>query len=135
MKTPRQAQREATQLYRLCVVDGSLDERRARLVVQRSLDGANTGALAVLTRFQRLVQRDCARHRAEVASAAPLHADVRAAIEAGLARLYGRDMVTSFVADPSLIGGVRVKAGSDVYDDSIKGHLAALEERFGTDAR
>jgi F0F1-type ATP synthase, delta subunit (mitochondrial oligomycin sensitivity protein) len=29
-----------------------------------------------------------------------------------------------------LIAGVRIKVGSDVYDGSVKGNLAALESRF-----
>jgi F-type H+-transporting ATPase subunit delta len=130
MKTPKQAQREARQLYRLCLVNGSLDEVRVRLVVERVIERARVGGLAVLTRFRRLVASDRARHRAEVASAVALPPELRADIEADLARLYGHHIDTSFIEDPGLIGGVRVTAGSDVYDGSIKGRLAALAERF-----
>ena len=35
MKTTRQAKREAKRLFRLCLVNGALDEDRAREVVQR----------------------------------------------------------------------------------------------------
>ena len=70
---------------------------------------------------------DATRHRAEVDSAVPLPADVRAGIEAALARLYGPGVATTFADDPALIGGVRIKVGSDVYDGSVKGSLAALE--------
>lgn len=131
MKTPRQAQREARQLFRLCLVDGTLDENRARFVVERVLAAGRAGSLTVASRFQRLVKRDRGRHTAEVASALPLPAQVRAEIEATLARQYGAGLITSFVEDPSLIGGVRLRAGSDVYDGSVKGGLAALETKFG----
>ncbi len=43
MKTAKQAQREARQLFRLCLVNGSLDESRARRVVQRLVDAAGPG--------------------------------------------------------------------------------------------
>jgi F-type H+-transporting ATPase subunit delta len=131
MKTARQAQREARQLFRLCLVDGSLDEARARLVVQQVLAAGRAGGLAVLTRFQRLVKRDRERHSAEVASAVPLPSHIRAEVEASLARFYGTGLMTSFVEDPTLLGGVRLRAGSDVYDGSVKGGLAALAGRFG----
>jgi F-type H+-transporting ATPase subunit delta len=131
MKTARQARREARQLFRLCLVDGSLDEPRARLVVERILAGAHSGGLAVASHFQRLVRQDRARHQAEIASAVPLPAHIRAEIEASLSRQYGADLITSFVEDPSLIGGVRLTAGSDVYDGTVKGGLAALEKKFG----
>jgi F-type H+-transporting ATPase subunit delta len=130
MKTARQAQREARQLFRLCLVNGSLDEARARRVVQRMLDRARPGGLSVLSRFGRLVRLDRLEHNAEVESAEPLPADLRASIHASLTRLYGQGMTTSFAEDPTLIAGMRIKVGSDVYDGSVKGGLAALESRF-----
>ena len=60
------------------------------------------------------------------------HHDIveRAQIEADLARIYGRGIDTSYVDAPRLLGGVRITVGSDVYDGSIHGRLAALEEQF-----
>ena len=88
------------------------------------------GAWAVATQFERLLKRDNAQHSARVASAAPLSPAVRAEIEANLERMYGEGIVISFVEDPGLIGGVRITAGSDVYDGSVRGGLAAIEGRF-----
>ena len=48
----------------------------------------------------------------------------------GLDRLHGRPIATEFVVDPSLIGGLRVQIGCDVYDGSVRGGLAALESGF-----
>lgn len=36
----------------------------------------------------------------------------------------------AFAAVPALIGGVRITVGSDVYDSSVRGRLAGLEDRF-----
>ncbi len=130
MKTAKQAQRDARQLFRLCLADGSLDEGRARLVVQQLVDAARPGTFPVLSRFHRLVRLDRANHRADVMSAVPLPPDIRALLEAGVARLYGPGIVTSFTEDPALLGGVRLTVGSDVYDGTIKAGLAALEARF-----
>jgi F-type H+-transporting ATPase subunit delta len=130
MKTKRQAQREARRLFRFCLVSGSLDEGRVRSVVQRMIDAGRPGSLAVLSLFQRLVRLDRAAHGARVESATPLPSEVRASIEADLARIYGRSIDTSYIANPMLLGGVRITVGSDVYDGSIHGRLAALEARF-----
>ena len=130
MKSKRQTERQAKRLFRLCMVDGSLDEERVRRVVQRVAGAGGPGSLAVLTRFQRLVRLDRMAHTATVESATPLPDDVRASIESGLARVYGRGMTTSFTDNPALLGGVRVTVGSDVYDGSIQGRLAALAARF-----
>ena len=130
MKTKRQAQREARRLFRLCLVKGSLDEGLVRAVVQHVIDAERPGGLSLLTRFQRLVRLDRAAHGATVESVTPLPPDVRASIEAGLARIYGRGIDTRYTANPTLLGGVRITVGSDVYDGSVHGRLAALEERF-----
>jgi len=130
MRRVRQIKRDAKQLWRLSLVNGSLDENRARLVVERVIESRHTGKSAILSQFLRLVRLDRARHAAQVASAAPLDADTRAAVEEGLARRYGRAIATTFVVDPTLLAGMRLKVGSDVYDGSIKGGLAALEARF-----
>ena len=130
MRTTRRARREARRLYRACVVDGLLDEGRARQVAERVAGARRRGSLPILSHFQRLVSLDSVRHRAVVESATPLAPDLRASIESGVARVYGLGVSTSFAENPALIGGMRVKVGSDVYDGSVRTALLALEERF-----
>jgi F-type H+-transporting ATPase subunit delta len=130
MRVNRRARREGRRLYRACLVDGLLDEGRARQVAERVAKSGRRGSLAVLAHFRRLVALDQARHTAVVESATPLPADLRASVEAGLRRAYGKGFVTSFQEDPALIAGMRVKVGSDVYDGSVRTALQALEERF-----
>ncbi len=130
MRTTRRARREAKRLYRACVVGGLLDEARARQVVDRVAGARRRGSLAFLSHFQRLVQLDRARHEAVVQSATPLPPDLRKSVESGVARVYGPGVSTSFADNPALIGGMRVKVGSDVYDGSVRAALLALEERF-----
>jgi F-type H+-transporting ATPase subunit delta len=130
MKTTRQIKREAKRLFRLCLVNGMLDEGRTRRVVQRVIDDKRRGGLALLSHFHRLVKLECARHTAEVESAMPLPADLRERIQAGLARTYGPGISASFAHNPGLIGGMRIKVGSDVYDGSVRARLAALQKDF-----
>jgi F-type H+-transporting ATPase subunit delta len=130
MKTKRQALHEARRLFRLCLVEGSLDESLVRAVVQQVIDAGRPGSLDLLTRFHRLVRLDRAAHGATVESVAPLPPEVRASIEEDLARIYGGGVDTTYTANPTLLGGVRITVGSDVYDGSIHGRLAALEEQF-----
>jgi F-type H+-transporting ATPase subunit delta len=130
MKTSKQAAREAKQLFRLCVSNGLLDEGRVRQVVERVIRSQYRGYLAVLSYFRRLVKLDQERHTAEVESATPLPADLRASVQAGLERLYGPGIEIQFAIRPLLIGGIRVRVGSDVYDGSVQSELAALERSF-----
>lgn len=130
MKTPKQARRDAKQLFRSCCVDGLLDEGRARQVVGRVLAEKPRGYLAVLSHFQRLVKLDVERRTATVESAVPLAAELRDRLEANLGRLGGRGLGISFKENPALIGGLRVQVGCDVYDGSIQTRLARLGESF-----
>ena len=130
MKTTKRARREARRLYRACVVNGLLDENRARQVVARVARARRRGRLAILSHFQRLVRLDLTRHRAVVESAIPLRLELRASVAASLTRAYGPGVSAAFTEDPALIGGVRVRVGSDVYDGSVRGALLRLEQSF-----
>ena len=130
MKTPKQTKREATRLFRLCLVNGLLDEDRVRQVVERTIEGNRRGYLVLLSQFHRLVKLDCARRTAEVASAVPLPVDLQASVQADLQSAYGPAISILFAHRPELIGGMRIKVGSDVYDGSVQGGLAALERSF-----
>jgi F-type H+-transporting ATPase subunit delta len=130
MRTTKRSRRDARRLYRACLREGLLDEGRALEVVELVAGAHRHGSLAILSHFQRLVRLDRARHRALVESAIPLPDDLRMNVEAGIARTYGPGVSTSFADNPALIGGMRVKVGSDVYDGSVLAALHALEERF-----
>jgi len=130
MKATRQLRHEAKQLLRLCLVKGLLDEGRVRQVVQRVLEAERRGGLTLLSHFQRLVKLERSRHTAEVESATPLPADLQAGVLSNLERVYGPGVSTSFALNPALIGGMRIKVGSDVYDGSVRAGLAALEKSF-----
>jgi len=130
MKANKQARREAKQLFRLCLVNGLLEEKRARQVVQQIIAAKSRGYLGTLSYFRRLVELDSARHTANVESALALPADFQAGVQTGLARAYGPGLTTSFAENPALIGGMRIRVGSDVYDGSVQARLAALEQGF-----
>ena len=55
---------------------------------------------------------------------------MRKEVQADLARTYGSGIETVFAVDPALIGGMRIKVGSDVYDASVRAKLASLEARL-----
>jgi F-type H+-transporting ATPase subunit delta len=130
MKTIKQVKSDARHLYRLCLVDGSLDETRARKIVSRILESRRRGFLALVWHFQQLVKLDRSRNSATVESATALPADLQARVRSGLERAYGRGVSISFSETPGLIAGMRIKVGSDVYDGSVKARLAALGAEF-----
>ena len=127
MRVTRKARRTARQLLRLSMVNGQLDAARVRVVAERIAQSRGRGSLAVLAAFQRMVRLDREAHRAIVESAAPLPEDVRNSLQSDLARLYGAGLETSFAENPALIGGVRIRVGSDVLDGSVRARLDAID--------
>jgi len=130
MKTTKQIKRDARQLFRLCLVNGLLDEGRIRQVVARVIEAKRRGYLALLSEFERLMRLDRMEHTAEVATATPLPSDLRANVQARLEAAYGPGTEIKFVQKPELIGGMRIKVGSDVYDGSVQLELALLNNSF-----
>jgi len=130
MKISKQARREAKQLLRSCLVNGLLDENRARQWVQRVLEAKPRGYVAILAHFQRLLKLDIERRSATIESASVLPTEVRDLVQANLSRVYGPGLNITFSQNPGLIGGMRIKVGSDVYDGSVQARLAALQESF-----
>ena len=131
MKTTKQSVREATQLYRMCLLEGRVQEDRVRLVVQKVLQSRRRGYLTMLRHFLRLLKLEYERHAAKIESAMPLPADLRSRVQLGLENMYGPGLTALFTQNPVLIGGMRIKVGSDVYDNSVRSALAALAKSFG----
>ena len=130
MKTIKQVRRQAKQLFRLCQIDGAMDEGRVRQVVHSVLLSKRRGYLALASQFERLVRLERLRHSAKVESAVPLPPDLQANVQANLVRVYGPGLITSFAETPALIGGMCIRVASDVYDGSVKAGLTALEKGF-----
>lgn len=129
MKISKQAMSEARQLFRSCFVNGRLDEGRVRQAVALIAGKKPRGYVEILTRLHRLVKLELEQHAARVESAVALPADVQAQVAQKLKGIYG-ELELSFAQNPSLIGGLRIQVGSDLYDGSVKMRLEELQQSF-----
>ncbi|MFZ0827051.1 MAG: F0F1 ATP synthase subunit delta [Verrucomicrobiia bacterium] len=130
MKISKSAQRTARQLFRSCQVDGWLDAGRVRQAFALVLAEKPHRYFEILSRLHRLVKLDVERHTARVESAAPLPADLQTDVSDRIKKKYGAGVDISFSENPSLLGGLRIKIGSDLYDGSIRTRLEHLEQSF-----
>ena len=130
MKITKQQKREAKQLYRVCLVNGLLDESRVRQVVQAVIATGERDSQPILAHFLRLVKLDYAEHTASIESAIPLSVDLRTIVLSELTQRYGSGLTTAFVENPELIGGMRIQVGCDVYDGSVRARLKELAKSF-----
>ena len=130
MKITKQSRRDAKQLFRSTLVNGQMDETRVRSVVQKVLEQKPRGYMAILGHFTRLVKLEQDRRAAKVESAVALTPEQQSGVSANLQKMYVNGLNLSFHVNPALVGGLRVKVGSDVFDGSVAARLQELEESF-----
>jgi len=128
MKISKQTRRDAKDLFRAAQSNGVLDESKARQVVDEVLTTKPRSYVALLTHFQRLVKLDIDRRSVLVESVTALDEAQQSNVKAALTRRYGAGLNFAFRQNPALIGGMRIRVGSDVYDGSIQTRLAQLQE-------
>jgi len=130
MKISRQAQREAKQLFHACKAEGNLSDDKVRETMKLLTEKKPRDYVAVLSHLNRLVKLDVQRRTAHVQSAVALNDSQQNQLKENLAKLFGKNLIYSFTENADLLGGMRVKVGSDVYDGSVRTRLAKLEESF-----
>ena len=129
--TAKQVMRNAKKLFRLCLVNGRLNENRARQVVYKIVAERRRGSLRVLRQFGRLLKVELQQHSASVECAFPSTPDIEFSVRRRIESLYGPGIAMVFAHNPHLIGGMRIQVGSDLYDGSILNRLTALAKSFG----
>jgi F-type H+-transporting ATPase subunit delta len=130
MKISRESRRLARELFRLSLVNGRLDASRVSAISDRLLAEKPRDYLQVLKEFSRLVRLELDRRHAIIESASPLDETSAINIANTLKQRFGGDVTTEFRASPGLLGGLRIKLGSDVWDGSISSRLAALSQQL-----
>ncbi len=126
MKSPREARKTARSLFRGCMADGKLDASRVRAVTDALAAEKPRGYLAILQMFARLVRLEMGRRHSVIESAVPLTGKEMEDLRAEITRTHGDDITFETAIRPDLIGGLRVRVGSDVWDGSVRARIAAL---------
>jgi F-type H+-transporting ATPase subunit delta len=73
--------------------------------------------------------------KAEIVSAVELSEQDQARLRSKLIAEYGEGLVFSFRVDPSLLGGLRVRVGDHLIDNSVASRLATLRESLSSVVR
>ena len=130
MKSSKLARREAKGLFRASMVNGVMDENRVREAFRLVIAQKPRGYAGILSHLERLVKLEVVRRSAHVESPVELDAEMKAKLQASLTKTYGPGLTMTFGSNPALLGGLRIKVGSDVYDGSVLARLNALQESF-----
>ena len=97
---------------------------------------ANNGQLnalpAVAAAYEKATQRGGQALEAHITSAETLSDAKQAAVIADLRGKYGEGLTVSFDVDASLIGGLIVRVGDQVLDNSLRTRLSAVQRSMMT---
>ncbi|MEY3774691.1 MAG: hypothetical protein RLZZ129_1471 [Verrucomicrobiota bacterium] len=122
----KKAQSLARQLFKLSLVNGLVSAEQVAGVLAYVEKHRPANPLLVLKVYERLIARELAKSRAVVEHAGPVADSILASIAGALSQKYKRVVTPQARQDASLIAGLRVRVGDDVYESSIAGQLAEL---------
>jgi F-type H+-transporting ATPase subunit delta len=126
MAANKQTQQLARQLFKLSIVNGQISAERVTGVLGYLEKIQPAHPLAVLKAYHRLVATELAKSQAVVEHAGAVSDSLLQTIAASMTKKYGRPVTVSAHANPSLLAGLRVRVGDDVYESSVSGQLGAL---------
>ncbi|HJT79734.1 MAG TPA: F0F1 ATP synthase subunit delta [Chthoniobacterales bacterium] len=127
MKINREIRRISREMLRASFTDKQLDQGKVAALVQSLVEKKPRHYIPILENYQRLIRLEMEKRHAKIESAGELSPEVRSQITASLQRKYGSDLSTEFAVTPELLGGLRIRVGSDVWDGSVRNRLLRLE--------
>jgi F-type H+-transporting ATPase subunit delta len=130
MKSRKEALRTAKKIFAASMKDGRLDESLVKRVVAKLAASRPRGYKEVADAYGRLVRLEVEKNRAIVQSAVALDEATKARLTADLQKKYGPQVSPEFSVQPELLGGMKIRVGSDVWDGSVKNRLERLTEQF-----
>lgn len=130
MKISKTANTAARRIFRLCQVNGQLDEAKMITVVRRIVESKPRDYRGILAGLTRLVRLDLAGRQVTVESAVALDAVTQDRVASGLKAKYGDRLNFEYRVTPELLGGLKIRVGNDVFDGSVQGRLDRLSRAF-----
>lgn len=129
MKISRDARKRAKKLYRFCAPEGLVDEEKMRQVMSQLAAEKPRDYIGIMSHMRKLLEIEVAGRTMLVHAAQELP-DKGAAIFSNLEQRFGPALKKVYATDPTLIGGLRIQRGSDVWDGSVKERLHRLEQNL-----
>jgi F-type H+-transporting ATPase subunit delta len=130
MKINKEIRRLSRAMLRASFTDGQLDRGKIASLVQSLIEKKPRNYIDILRNYKRLLQLEIQKRHATIESAEELSPEVKGRIIDNLKRKYGNDLTAEFAVKPELLGGVRVRVGSDVWDGTVQNRLQRLAQQF-----
>ena len=130
MKINKETRQLSKELLRASLVDGKLDSSRISSLVKTLIEKKPRRYIQVLEAYQRLLRLEVEKRTAVIETATELPPDAGQKLVENLKRQYGSDLAARFVVNPELLGGMRIRVGSDVWDSSVRNRLHRLQQQL-----
>ena len=130
MKISKETRQLSRGLLRASFTDGQLDRGRIAALVKSLVEKKPRNYIKVLESFRRLLRLEVQKRHATIESASDLSPEASSQIVANLKRKYGNELTTEFLVNGNLIGGMRIRFGSDVWDGSVRNRLQRLQQQL-----
>jgi F-type H+-transporting ATPase subunit delta len=130
MQVKKEVRQIAREMLRSSFTDSQLDRGRIASVVDSLLAKKPRSYLKILEYYRRLLRLETEKRHARIETAMALEPQSASQISLNLARRYGADLTTEFVVKPELLGGMRIRVGSDVWDSSVRNRLERLQQQL-----
>jgi F-type H+-transporting ATPase subunit delta len=130
MKLDKDSRKLSKQLFAASFTEGQLDNKKVSTIAREVVDTKPRNAIGILKEYQRLVRLEIEKHHAVIESAVELDSQTRKQLVSSLKAKYGKGLSTEFKVSPELLGGLRIKVGSDVVDGSVRERLNRLESEL-----
>ena len=130
MKINKEIRQLSRQLLRASFTDGQLDQGKIGSLVESLIAKKPRHYINVLENYQRLLRLEVEKRRARIESASELSSEVKEPIIQNLKRKYGQDLMPEFSVNPELLGGMKIRVGSDVWDGSVRNRLERLQQQL-----
>lgn len=130
MKITKDAASAARRLFRLCMVDGKLNEDKLRTVFKAVAARKPRNFRGILATLKRLLVKELAAKYVTVDSAQELDAATKQNLVNKLTAQHGDGLTFEYRVNSALLGGIRIRVGDDVWDGTIKARLDNLANAF-----
>jgi len=130
MKINKEIRQLSREMLRASFTDGQLDAGRTRSLVNSLIEKKPRNYIDVLKNYRRLLRLELEKRRARVETASELDSTTSSELVANLKKKYGSDLTAEFIVNPELLGGMRVRVGSDVWDGTVRNRLEQLERQL-----
>ena len=130
MKINKEIRQLSREMLRASFTDGQLDPGKITSLVDSLVAGKPRNYIEVLKNYRRLLRFELEKRRATIETASEVDSAARAELIANLKKKYGGDLTTEFVINPQVLGGMRIRVGSDVWDGTVRNRLERLEQQL-----